>query len=98
MATLRRNTCKVKRTRSTFNRSNRTGGDNAIHPFRNPKESRTSNSKILTDGDKENTFFSKERLMIKLPFAGIKGDTDSETHKYKSRMEMYGETCPTLQK
>ena len=73
------------------------GGDNAIFPFWNMKEGETSVLRFLPDGDESNTFFWKERLMIKLPFAGIKGETDSRPVQVQIPcMEMYGETCDIL--
>ena len=73
------------------------GGDNAIFPFWNMKEGETSTLRFLPDGDESNTFFWKERLMIKLPFAGIKGETDSRPVQVQIPcMEMYGETCDIL--
>ena len=76
---------------------NNTGGDNAIYPFWNMKEGEQSTLRFLPDGDDSNTFFWKERLMIKLPFAGVKGDTDSRPIQVQVPcMEMYGESCPIL--
>ena len=75
--------------------STRSGGDNAIHPPESKRAPEQATVRFLPDGDKENTFFWKERLMIKLPFAGIKGDTDSRPFQVQVPcMEMYGETCP----
>jgi hypothetical protein len=71
-----------------------TGGDNAIYPFWNIKEGESATLRFLPDGDTDNTFFWKERLMIKLPFAGVKGETDSRPVQVQIPcMEMYGETC-----
>ena len=76
---------------------NNTGGDNAIYPFWNMKEGETSTLRFLPDGDDSNTFFWKERLMIKLPFAGVKGETDSRPIQVQVPcMEMYNESCPIL--
>ena len=78
---------------------NRTAGpgDNAIFPFWNMKEGESSTLRFLPDGDDSNTFFWQERLMIKLPFNGIKGETDSRPVLVQVPcMEMYGETCPVL--
>ncbi len=75
----------------------RTGGDNSIYPFWNLKEGQESTVRFLPDGDSNNTFFWVERAMIKLEFAGIKGE--SETKKTMVQvpcMEMYNETCPIL--
>jgi len=81
------------------NRSSGTtsGGDNAIYPFWNIKEGDSVTMRFLPDGDDSNTFFWKERLMIKLPFAGVKGETDSRPVQVQVPcMEMYGESCPIL--
>ena len=79
------------------NRSS-SGGDNAIFAFWNMKEGEQSTLRFLPDGDDTNTFFWKERLMIKLPFAGVKGETDSRPVQVQVPcMEMYGESCPILQ-
>jgi len=73
------------------------GGDNAIYPFWNLKEGESATLRFLPDGDESNTFFWKERLMIKLPFAGVKNQTDSRPVQVQVPcMEMYGETCPVL--
>jgi hypothetical protein len=74
-----------------------TGGDNAIYPFWNMKEGDSSTLRFLPDGNPDNTFFWVERLMIKLPFAGVKGETDSRPVQVQIPcMEMYGETCNIL--
>ena len=97
MATLAEIRAKLKEQEARSTGSTRSGGDNAIYPFWNLKESEQATVRFLPDGDKENTFFWKERLMIKLPFAGIKGDTDSRPVQVQVPcMEMYGETCPIL--
>ncbi len=96
MATLAEIRAKLKEqeTRTT---GSSTGGDNAIYPFWNLKEGETATVRFLPDGDDSNTFFWQERLMIKLPFAGIKGETDSRPVQVQVPcMEMYGETCPVL--
>ena len=79
-------------------RSERTGGgDNAIYPFWNIKEGESATLRFLPDGNADNTFFWQERLVIKLPFAGVKGETDSRPVQVQIPcMEMYGETCNIL--
>jgi len=73
------------------------GGDNAIYPFWNLKEGESATIRFLPDGDENNTFFWQERLMIKLPFAGVKGESDSRPVQVQVPcMEMYGETCNVL--
>src|SRR6056300_1777097 len=99
MATLQEIRAKLKEQEVKTGGSNsRTGGDNAIYPFWNLKEGEQATVRFLPDGDKENTFFWKERLMIKLPFAGIKGETDSRPVQVQVPcMEMYGDSCGILQ-
>jgi hypothetical protein len=73
------------------------GGDNAIYPFWNIKEGESATMRFLPDGDEKNDFFWAERLMIKLPFSGVKGDTASRPVQVQVPcMEMYGESCPIL--
>jgi hypothetical protein len=74
------------------------GGDNAIYAFWNMKEGEQATLRFLPDGNADSTFFWAERLMIKLPFAGVKGETDSRPVQVQVPcMEMYGDTCPILQ-
>lgn len=95
MATLAEIRAKLKE-QETRN-SNTSGGDNAIYPFWNMKEGEQANIRFLPDGNDSNTFFWTERLMIKLPFAGIKGETDSRPVQVQVPcMEMYNEICPIL--
>jgi hypothetical protein len=73
------------------------GGDNAIYPHWNMPEGSTTTVRFLPDGDSSNTFFWIERAMIKLPFAGVKGETNSKPVTVQVPcMEMWGETCPIL--
>lgn len=75
------------------------GGDNGIFPFWNMKEGQSSTIRFLPDGNAQNTFFWLERAMIKLPFAGVKGETDSRPVQVQVPcMEMYGKdtACPIL--
>jgi hypothetical protein len=97
MATLAEIRAKLKEQESRTSGNSNTGGDNAIFPFWNMQEGQTTTVRFLPDGDPENTFFWKERLMIKLPFAGVKGQTDSRPVQVQIPcMEMYGESCPIL--
>ena len=98
MATLAEIRAKLKEAelRNSDN-SQRSGGDNSIYPFWNIKEGGESVLRFLPDGNQDNTFFWAERAMIKLPFAGIKGEADTrQTTVQVPCMEMYGETCPIL--
>ena len=96
MATLAEIRAKLKASEQKGS-GERTGGDNSIYPFWNLKEGGESVLRFLPDGNQDNTFFWVERAMIKLPFAGVKGETDSkQTIVQVPCMEMYGETCPIL--
>jgi len=99
MATLAEIRAKLREQESRTGGSNQSsGGDNAIYPHWNMAEGSEAVLRFLPDADPEATFFWKERLMIKLPFAGIKGQTDSRPVTVNVPcMEMYGETCPVLQ-
>ena len=98
MASLAEIRAKLKEQETRTGGNNSSGpGDNAIFPFWNMKEGEQSTIRFLPDGDANNTFFWQERLMIKLPFAGVKGETDSRPVQVQVPcMEMYGETCPVL--
>ena len=96
MATLAEIRAKLKS--QEVNRStSQTGGDNAIYPHWNIQEGQEAVIRFLPDKDTANTFFWTERNMIKLPFAGIKGQSDSRPIQVQVPcMEMYGKTCPVL--
>ena len=75
------------------------GGDNAIYPHWNMQEGKEAVVRFLPDGNTDNTFFWVERAMIKLPFAGIKGESDNRNVIVQVPcVEMYndGTTCPIL--
>jgi gp32 DNA binding protein like len=85
------------REQETKSSGNQGGGDNAVYPFWNLKEGQEALLRFLPDGDTNNTFFWVERAMIKLPFNGVKGETDSRpTQVQVPCVEMWGETCPVL--
>jgi hypothetical protein len=97
MASLAEIRAKLKEQESRSTGESRSGGDNSIYPFWNLKEGSESAVRFLPDGDSNNTFFWVERAMIKLEFAGIKGESESKKVMVQVPcMEMYGETCPVL--
>ena len=97
MATLAEIRAKLKAAESKGSDNNRPGGDNSIYPFWNLKEGEEALLRFLPDGNQDNTFFWAERAMIKLPFAGIKGEAESKQITVQVPcMEMYGDTCPIL--
>ena len=74
-------------------------GDNAIYAHWNIAENTTARVRFLPDGNNANSFFWVERAMIKLPFAGVKGQADSKPIVVQVPcVEMYGsgENCPIL--
>lgn len=97
MASLAEIRAKLKEQETRTGGTGSVGGDNAIYPFWNMQEGETATFRFLPDSNEKNTFFWVERAMIKLPFAGIKGETDSRPVQVQVPcMEMYGETCPIL--
>ena len=75
------------------------GSDNAIYAHWNIAENTTARVRFLPDGNNANSFFWVERAMIKLPFAGVKGQADSKPIVVQVPcVEMYGsgENCPIL--
>ncbi len=72
-------------------------GDNAIYAHWNIPEGSSSKVRFLPDANPKNDFFWVERLMIKLPFQGIKGQPDSKPVVVQVPcVEMYGDACPIL--
>lgn len=71
-------------------------GDNAIYPFWNIPDDQMETYRFLPDNDESNPFFWRERLMIRLPFSGIKGQHQDNVVVQVPCVEMYGKTCPIL--
>ena len=71
------------------------GGDNAIFAFWNIPEGSSATLRFLPDGDDTNTYFWRERQMIRIPFSGVAGgDEHKPVTVTVPCMEMWGETCP----
>ena len=97
MASLAEIRAKLKEQEANTGGNRGPSGPNPIYPFWNIKEGESCTLRFLPDGDADNTFFWKERLMIKLPFSGVKGDTGSRPVQVQIPcMEMYGDTCNIL--
>jgi hypothetical protein len=99
MATLSEIRAKLQEAQSKSTGQSTGGGDNAIYPHWNMQEGKEAVVRFLPDGNPNNTFFWVERAMIKLPFAGIKGETDSRAVQVQVPcVEMYndGTACPIL--
>lgn len=76
---------------------NQSQGDNAIYAHWNIAEGQNARVRFLPNANPKNDFFWEERLMINLPFAGIKGQSDSKPVTVQVPcVEMYGEACPVL--
>ena len=98
MASLAEIRAKLKEQEANTGGNRGPQGPNPIYPFWNMQEGQSSTLRFLPDGDADNTFFWKERLMIKLPFSGVKGDTGSRPVQVQVPcMEMYGDSCSILQ-
>ena len=96
MASLAEIRAKLK-AQETRSERGTNGGDNAIYPHWNIPEGSTAVLRFLPDADPNNTFFWMERLMIKLPFSGVKGDMNSKPVVVQVPcVEMWNETCPVL--
>jgi len=99
MATLAEIRAKLQEAQSKTTGQSTGGGDNAIYPHWNMQEGKEATVRFLPDGNSNNTFFWVERAMIKLPFAGVKGETDSRPVQVQVPcVEMYndGTVCPIL--
>jgi len=97
MASLAEIRAKLKEQETRTSGGSTGGGSNAIYAFWNMKEGEQATLRFLPDGNPDNTFFWSERAMIKLPFAGVKGETDSRPVQVQVPcMEMYGESCAIL--
>ena len=99
MASLAEIRAKLQEAQSKSTGQSTGGGDNAIYPHWNMQEGKEAVIRLLPDGNPNNTFFWVERAMIKLPFAGIKGETDSRPVQVQVPcVEMYndGTACPIL--
>lgn len=71
--------------------------DNTVYPHWNMDEGTTATIRFLPDGDTSNQFFWVEKQIIKLPFNGVKGDTNVKRIEVQVPcVEMYGDNCPIL--
>jgi hypothetical protein len=71
------------------------GGDNGVYAFWNIPEGQTATIRFLPDSDATNTYFWRERQMIRIPFSGVLGgDEHKPVIVTVPCMEMWGETCP----
>lgn len=96
MTTLQEIRAKLIEQQNKADNKNTGGGDRALFPFWNAEEGQSSTIRFLPDADPNNVYFWVERLVIKLPFQGVKNEHDREVTVQVPCMEMYGKTCPIL--
>ena len=97
MASLAEIRAKLQAQENKSGSNNGGGRDNAIYPHWNIPEGSTARIRFLPDGDTKNDFFWVERAMIRLPFAGVKGQVGSKPVTVQIPcVEMWNETCPIL--
>jgi len=88
---------RLEAQETNANKGSSPQSDNAIYPHWNISEGSTATVRFLPDGDPNNTFFWVERQVIKLPFNGVKGDSNVKQIQVQVPcVEMYGENCPIL--
>ena len=97
MASLAEIRAKLAEMENRGSGNSNSGRDNSVYAHWNIPEGTTARIRFLPDGDNSNMFFWVERAMIRLPFAGIKGQPGSKPVIVQVPcMEMYNETCPVL--
>jgi hypothetical protein len=88
---------RAKLLASQQNNKNSSGGDNQVYKHWDIPDGSTTTLRFLPDGNKANTYFWVEKAVIKMPFAGIKGETNSKPVTVQVPcMETWGESCPIL--
>jgi len=81
------------------NKGSNAQSDNSVYPHWNMDEGTTATVRFLPDADPKNDFFWVEKQIIKLPFNGVKGDSNvKQVIVQVPCIEMYntGERCPIL--
>lgn len=96
MASLEEIRNKLKNMESRRNNATQqTTGEQLTYPFWNLQVGETCTLRFLPDKDEDNTFFWVEKQVIKMPFAGIKGQDENKPVVVQVPcVEMWGETCP----
>lgn len=97
MATLQEIRQRIAAQEKKQQTANSGTSDNGIYPHWNMDEGTTATVRFLPDANSSNTFFWVERQIIKLPFNGVKGDSNVKQIQVQVPcMEMYGDSCPVL--
>ena len=85
---------QAQETKST---SSSMASDNAIFAHWNIPEGSSATLRFLPDADENNTFFWKERQMIRLSFPGVKGQDETKPVTVQIRMvSMKGSSSETI--
>jgi len=99
MASLAEIRARIAAQENKSNSGSTQQSDNSIYPHWNMDEGTTATLRLLPDADSKNPFFWVERQVIKLPFNGVKGDSNmKQVIVQVPCIEMYGSeyTCPIL--
>ena len=97
MASLAEIRARIQAQDNKTTKGSGTQADNAIYAHWNMDEGTTATLRLLQDGNPSNTFFWIERQIIKLPFNGVKGDSNvKQVQVQVPCVEMYGDACPIL--
>ena len=95
MASLAEIRAKLQAQETKSTSSSQGGGDNAIFTHWNIPEGSSATLRFLPDADPDNTFFWKERQMIRLTFPGVKGQDETKPVTVQVPcVEMWGDQCP----
>ena len=95
MATLAEIRAKLQAQENKGSTGNTQQSDNAIFAHWNIPEGSSATLRFLPDADESNTFFWKERQMIKLTFPGVKGGEENKPVTVQVPcVEMWGDACP----
>lgn len=84
---------KAQQDKLSGNASNQ---DKTLFAHWNIDEGASTLVRFLPDADSSNDFFWVERLQIRLPFAGMKGQGDKQVTVVVPCVEMWGDHCPIL--
>jgi hypothetical protein len=97
MASLAEIRARIAAQDNKTQKGNSTQSDNSVYPHWNMDEGTTATIRFLPDGNTKNEFFWVEKQIIKLPFNGVKGDSNhKQTVVQVPCVEMYGDSCPIL--
>ena len=95
MATLAEIRAKLAQQEQKTSGTSTGGGDNAIFAHWNIDSGSSATIRFLPDADQDNTFFWKERQMMRFTFPGVKGQDETKPVTVQVPcVEMWNETCP----